>query len=141
MGQPEFRLPLTIAGAVALPIAVCLYGWTAEFVLPLPYMLVCTALIGCTLLLSYLPLVSYVVDAFGLFSASAMTGMIVLRCLASTFLPLAMSPLVQRFGYGLGFSILCGATLLLVPVPVLIMWHGARWRQHSKFSRDGGMAQ
>lgn len=141
IGRPEFRLPLAVAGAVLLPAATCTYGWTAELALPFPFVLITTALIGFSLLLAYLPLVSYVVDAFGLFAASAMTGMIVLRCLMSTFLPLAVSPLVETFGYGWGFTILCVASLLLVPVPLMIMRFGHRWRQLSVFTREETLAQ
>ena len=79
---------------------------------------------------------SYVVDAFGLYSASAMTALIVTRCLVGTFLPLTTGPLVARFGWGGGFSILGGVSLCLAPIPVLVLRYGAVWRQWSVYSRD-----
>lgn len=127
---------MVVFGAFTLPLAVGLYGWAAELRLPLPVLLLSVGLIGFTLLLAFLPLSAYVVDSFGLFSASAMTGIIVTRCLMGTFLPLTMQPLVDSFGYGWGFSILSLACLCLAPIPVLIMKYGGKWRQRSQYTRD-----
>ncbi|KAF2258959.1 MFS general substrate transporter [Lojkania enalia] len=135
-GKPEHRLPLAVIGAFALPLSLMMYGWTAHLHLPVPLLLASVSLLGLTLLLIMIPLSAYVVDAFGLFSASAMTGVIVTRCLMGTFLPLAASPLAQRFGYGWGFTFLAMASLALAPIPVFILRYGYAWRQRGKFTRD-----
>ncbi|KAK0704564.1 major facilitator superfamily domain-containing protein [Lasiosphaeris hirsuta] len=134
-GLPEYRLPLAIVGAFTMPLATLAYGWIAEFQLPLPFMLLSISLLGTTLMLSMIPLMSYVVDAFGLFSASAMTGVIVMRCLAGTFLPLATGPLVDSFGYGWGFTVFAALALCIAPIPIVIFRYGEKWRQYSKYSR------
>ncbi|RYP89514.1 hypothetical protein DL770_004384 [Monosporascus sp. CRB-9-2] len=77
IGQPEYRLPPVIAGGFLLPVVIVLYGWVPELRLPLPYSLLSVVLMGTTLMLGFLPLMTYVVDAFGLYSASAMTALIV----------------------------------------------------------------
>ena len=135
VGQPEFRLPIAIVGALTMPIATAMYGWVAELALPLPWLLFSLAFLGCTLMLALIPLMAYVVDAFGLWSASAMTGIIVARCLVSTFLPLATAPLVENYGYGWAFTIFAGLCLILAPIPILVMRYGVRWRQLSVYSR------
>ncbi|KAH6627505.1 major facilitator superfamily domain-containing protein [Chaetomium tenue] len=136
VGKPEFRLPLAIIGGFALPITVAAYGWAAHFRLPLVLLLFCVCAMGTALMLATIPVMAYVVDAFGLFSASAMTGIIVTRCLMSTFLPLASAPLVERWGFGWGFSVLAGLSLLLAPIPVVMLRYGERWRRGSRYSRD-----
>ena len=136
IGQPEFRLPIVIVGGFTLVPAVALYGWSAELRLPLPVMLLSVGLVGMTLMLAFLPLSAYVVDAFGLYSASAMTGLIVARCLMGTFLPLATTPLVERFGYGWGFTVLAAVSLALAPIPVVLLRYGEQWRQGCKYTRD-----
>lgn len=133
--NPEYRLPLTILGGILLPAATMLYGWTAAFHLPVPILLFCVALLGFTLLLTIVPVSAYVVDAFGEFAASAMTGVIVLRCLAGTFLPLTVEPLVERLGWGGAFTWLGGASFVLATIPVVILWKGERWRQGCQFTR------
>jgi MFS family permease len=135
IGQPEFRLPLAIIGAFTIPFAVALYGWVAHLHLPLPLLLFSIGFVGCTLILATLPLSAYVVDAFGLYSASAMTGFIVARCLMGTFLPLATTPLVEAFGYGWGFTVLGLVNLSVAPIPLVVMKYGAHWRYKSKYTR------
>ncbi|KAH8898348.1 major facilitator superfamily transporter [Thozetella sp. PMI_491] len=136
IGGPEFRLPLVIVGGTLLPLVVSLYGWAAELRIPLPFLLLSLGLMGSSLMLAFLPLMAYVVDAFGIYSASALTAVIVSRCLMGTFLPLATQPLVERFGYGWGLTLMGSAQLALLPIPVLVMRYGLRWRQKSKYSRD-----
>lgn len=136
VGHPEYRLPLVIAGGFLLPLVVAMYGWTAEAQLPLPVMLVSVALMGASLMLGFLPLTAYIVDAFGMYSASAMTAVIVTRCLVGTFLPLLTEPLVERIGYGLAFTVLAALSLSLAPIPVFIMRYGQKWRQNSTYTRQ-----
>jgi hypothetical protein len=137
VGQhPEYRLPLAILGGFGLPVVVALYGWIAQTRPPLPVMLVCLGLMGTFLLLAFLPLTAYVVDAFGLYAASAMTALIVSRCLVATFLPLVTGPLVDRLGYGWGFTVMGGWSLCLAPIPVLVFVHGARWRRRSAYTSE-----
>jgi MFS family permease len=136
VGKPEFRLPLAIIGAFTLPLTVGAYGWVAELRLPLVFLLLSVSCMGTTLMLGMLPVTAYVVDAFGLYSASAMTSVIVTRCLMSTFLPLATPALVDAFGYGWGFMAFTGLGLLLAPIPVLMLRYGAHWRRSSKYTRE-----
>lgn len=136
VSKPEFRLPLSIVGAFLLPIAVLLYGWIPQLHLPLTLLLLAVAFLGSALMLAMIPMMTYIVDAFGLYSASALTGVMVTRCMMGTFLPLTTAPLVEVFGYGWGFSVLAGVSFLMAPIPILIMRYGSRWRQFSKYSRE-----
>lgn len=136
-GRPEDRLPLVILGGFSLPLAVMFYGWAAHMQLPLPAFLLSVLLVGFTLSFAFMPLSAYVVDAFGLYSASAMTALIVTRCLMGTFLPLAAVPLIERFGNGLGFSALGAVGLAVAPIPVLVFKYGHDWRQRSAFCKGG----
>ncbi|KAI1073964.1 MFS general substrate transporter [Whalleya microplaca] len=136
VGQPEYRLPLLILGAFTLPFAIALYGWIARWHLPLPILLICVAMVGITLMLGFLPLHAYVVDAFGLYAASGMTAVIVTRALMGTFLPLTAEPLVEKFDYGWGFTILGAVNLSLAPIPIFVYRYGSIWRQRSKYTRE-----
>lgn len=86
---------------------------------------------GATLLVM-IPLSAYVVDACGVYSASAMTGVIVMRCLMGTFLPLGEAPLIETFGYGWGMTMFGLLSLCLAPIPVLVMRYGEKWRRGSE---------
>lgn len=136
VGHPEYRLPFVIAGGFLLPIVVVLYGWVAQLRGPLWLCLVSVALLGATMMLGFLPITAYVVDAFGLYSASAVTAIIVTRCLMGTFLPLATAPLVEKFGFGWAFTILGGLSLSLAPIPCFVYRYGYQWRQRGKYTKD-----
>ena len=97
-----------------------MYGWAAQTQLGFVWSLVSVALLGAGIMLAFLPLTAYVVDAFGLYSASAMTAVIVTRCLMGTFLPLATAPLVDLWGYGWALTALGAVTLCLAPIPVVM---------------------
>ncbi|KND92413.1 putative transporter [Tolypocladium ophioglossoides CBS 100239] len=135
IGLPEYRLPLAIVGAFTLPPAVALYGWCAEYGLPLALLLLSVVWIRLSLMLAFLPLMAYVVDACGLYSASAITGVIVIRCLAGAFLPLTTTLMVEHVGYGLGFTVLGALSLVLALVPVAVLRYGSHWRQRSRYTR------
>ncbi|KIW22889.1 uncharacterized protein PV07_11137 [Cladophialophora immunda] len=135
-GQPEYRLPLAIIGGFTLPFMVALYGWAAELRLPLPILILILVLLGNSMMLGFIPLMAFVVDAFKLYSASAMTALIVTRCLMGTFLPLGVEPLVKAMGYGWGFTILCGLSLGTAPIPVLIYRYGSKWRRLSTYTEQ-----
>ena len=136
VGQPEYRLPLVIVGALTMPLTVILYGWSAAVHWPLWVMLMIVGWMGATLMLAFVPWFVYLADAYGVYSASANTGLIVTRCLMGTFMPLAAQPLIRRFGYGYGFTMLGGISLVLAPIPMLVMRYGWKWRQRSKYTRD-----
>lgn len=135
IGLPEHRLPIAIIGALTLPPALALYGWSAEYKLPLVFVLLSVVWIRLSLMLAYVPLIAYVVDACGLYSASALTGIIVIRCLASSFLPLMTTLLAENLGYGWGLTILGAISLDFALIPILMLKYGSQWRQHSHYTK------
>lgn len=133
--RPEHRLPILVFAACLFPIIVALYGWIPYVVWPVALYQLNIAFLGFLMLLIMVPLAGYVVDAFGLYSASAMTMVLIVRCLAGTLLPLAIPPLVDGFGLGPGFLFLGGICLIMAPLPVLVMRYGGKWRQRSSYTR------
>ena len=123
-------------GASTLPIVVALYGWVTQLHLPVMLLLAAVALMGFTILLGIVPIMAYVVDAYGLYSASALTAVLITRCLMGTFLPLATAHLTDAIGYGLGFTILAVICLVTAPIPLLVMLYGNKWRQRSEYTKD-----
>lgn len=135
VGLPEYRLPMAIFGAFLMPPSVALYGWCAHYELPLGLLLTSVICICMSFMLSILPLMSYVVDAYGFYSASALTGVIITRCLAGAFLPLVSTTVVEHFAYGWGFTLLAGISLILALIPLIIFRYGSRWRESSEYTR------
>lgn len=136
IGQPEHRLPLVIVGAVVFPMTVIMYGWSAEYQLHISVLLLSVGIMGTFLMLTFIPVMAYVVDAFGIYSASSITALIVTRCLMGTFLPLAAQPAVRDLGYGWGMSLFAAISVATLPIPVLVLKYGQKWRSFSKYSRE-----
>ena len=134
--QPEYRLPFLIAGAVFMPVAIALYGWIPDSHWPVYLLLLSVAFMGCLLLMISVSLAAYIVDAFGLYSASAMTIVLIARCLGGTLLPLALPPLTDALGLGNGFLVVAGICFVLIPLPIGVMRYGPRWRQNSVYTRN-----
>lgn len=134
--RPEHRLPFMIGGATFLPAVVLLYGWVPHAYWPVGLLLLAVAAFGFSIIMTWVPLASYIVDAFGLYSASALTMVLISRCLGGTLLPLAIPPLVDALGLGYGFLVLAAICLVMVSFPVVIMRYGSRWRQSSAYTRN-----
>lgn len=134
--RPEYRLPFVILGSFLLPLAIAFYGWVPQLHLSVPFLYLAITLFGATLTFCFMPTLTYIVDAFGLYSASALTAMIVTRCLMSTFLPLLANPLIDSFGYGWGFTILAAMMLSMAPIPICLFRYGHQWRQWAKYTKD-----
>ena len=136
MLRPEDRLPFMIGGAFFMPAIVVLYGWAPYAQWPVWLLLLVVASLGFSMIMIMIPLSSYIVDSFGLYSASAMTGLLVARCLGGTLLPLAVPPLTSALGLGYGFLVVAAVSMALIPLPVFVMRYGSHWRQHSEYTRN-----
>ncbi|KAI7623211.1 hypothetical protein KC343_g7392, partial [Hortaea werneckii] len=128
--NPENKLPLVLISALLLPVSILWYGSVAvpshpNNPTPLP-LLLAVILMGFSLLTTIVPLMSYVVDAFTTYSASATTSVLILRCLMGTFLPLTTGPLTDSLGYRGGFAVIAAGCAVLAPVPALVFWFGGR---------------
>jgi hypothetical protein len=133
---PEYRLPFMIAGAAIMPAIVAIYGWAPHAHWPVHTLLLAVGLLGVLLIMISISLSSYVVDAFGIYSASAMTVVLIARCLGGTLLPLTIPPLTRALGLGNGFLVLAATCVVLIPLPMAVMRYGRHWRQKSVYTRD-----
>jgi MFS family permease len=131
--KPEYRLPPLIPGSVVIPIGLFLYGWSAEkhthWIVPI----VGTMFVGLGLLATFMPIQTYLVDAYTLHAASALAAATVLRSLAGCFLPLAGPKMYGALGLGWGNSLLAFIALAMTPISWLFYKYGERIRKSPRF--------
>ena len=131
--KPEYRFPMMMIGAALVPIGLFWYGWTAEkqchYVLPI----VGSGFVGAGLIATFMPIGTYLVDAFTIYAASAMAANTVLRSLAGAFLPLAGPKMYEKLGLGWGNSLLAFIALMLWPVSWMFYRYGERIRKSERF--------
>ncbi|KAI0968594.1 putative bicyclomycin resistance protein [Xylaria arbuscula] len=127
--KPEERLIPLPVGAVLLPGGLFLYGWTAQHHVQWIVPIIGMGLTGAGSIVIFMGILSYLIDAFTIYSASAIAANSVVRSIASAVLPLAGLPLYQRLGVGWGNSVLGFIALTFIPVAILVLRYGGYLRQ------------
>jgi hypothetical protein len=77
---------------------------------------------------------TYLIDAYTIYSASAIAANTVLRSLLGALLPLAGPSMYDALGLGWGNSLLGFIALALVPTPFVFWKYGERIRTSKRFA-------
>lgn len=127
--EPEMRLPISIYFSFFLPITFFWYGWSTYYVTHwiVPVLGLFPFAFGIIGL--YLPLMTYLVDCYPMYAASAVAANTVLRSLAGMLLPLAGPAMYENLGLGWGNSLLGFLCVIMIPVPMLIHRFGSKLRK------------
>jgi len=127
--NPEVRLLPLLPGSLIVPIGLLWYGWSAaaptHWVVPI----IGTSLVGLGTLAIFMPVQSYLIDAFTLYASSAAAANTILRSLLGAFLPLAGPGLYGALGQGWGNTLLAGVALGFTPLAWVIWRFGERIRK------------
>ncbi|KAE9379894.1 MFS general substrate transporter [Stipitochalara longipes BDJ] len=115
--KPEYRLPVMMYGAPFIPVGLFWYGWSVEahthWIVPI----IGSSFVGFGLICIFMPVQTYMVDAFTVHAASALAASSILRSLAGGLLPLAGQKMYANLGLGWGNSLLAFIALAMIPVP------------------------
>ncbi|KAF2496897.1 bicyclomycin resistance protein [Lophium mytilinum] len=122
--KPEYRLPPMIYGSVALPIGLFWYGWSADQHIHWIMPIIGTVFVGMGMLLIFMCTLTYIVDSFALYAASALAANTMLRSVVGAVLPLAGTPMYQALGIGWGNSLLGFIAVALIPLPIVFGKYG-----------------
>ena len=121
--MPKHRLPPIFIGSFTLCVGLFMYGWSAQAHVYWIVPIIGTAFLGFGLVVTMIPIASYLVDTYSIHAASAMCAVIVLRCIAGATLPLVGPPLYKALGLGWGNSVLGFVAFLFVPgILVLLIY-------------------
>jgi hypothetical protein len=91
---------------------------------------------GIAYLLIFMALLNYIVDAYEIFSASAMAAASCSRSILAVALPFATTPMYDRLGIAWACSTLGFIGLLLGVIPFMFLRYGATIRKNSKFCQE-----
>jgi hypothetical protein len=81
-------------------------------------------------------LLNYIVDAYEIFSASAMAAASCSRSVLAVALPFATAPMYERLGVGWACGLLGFVSLLLGVIPFMFLRYGAAIRKNSEFCQE-----
>lgn len=91
---------------------------------------------GIAYLLIFMALLNYLVDAYEIFSASAMAAASCSRSLFAVVLPFAARPMYETLGIAWACSLLGFISIALGFIPFMFLRYGDKIRANSKFCRE-----
>ncbi|KAI0836315.1 MFS general substrate transporter [Hypoxylon sp. FL0890] len=131
---PETRLTPTMVASVFLPLGLFWFAWTnypsihwmASISAGVPF--------GFGMVLVFLSIMNYLIDAYTIFAASVLAANSVLRSLFGAAFPLFTTYMYQNLGIHWASSIPAFLALACVPFPFLFYKYGAAIRKRCKFA-------
>ena len=98
--QPEARLPFMQAGMVIGPLGLVMYAWSAQEHVHWAVTLTGAAIFAIGMLMAYLCVQTYLVDAFEEYAASALAGVVIMRSIVGCVFSVIGFQLYKRLDYG-----------------------------------------
>lgn len=131
--KPEFRLPFLLYTSFFAPAGLFIYGWTAQYKVFWIVPILGTCLLSIGMICAFMPIGTYLVDAYTAYAASAMAANTVLRSLGGALLPLAGRRMYAQLGYGWGNSLLAFISMAFIPLIWLLIKYAERIRTSPRF--------
>ncbi|CAM1501923.1 Fc.00g039070.m01.CDS01 [Cosmosporella sp. VM-42] len=132
--EPEFRLPPAIAGSVAVPVGIFMFGWSTypwvHWIVPI----IGSAIFGAGTLLVFSGIFTFLVDAYPQYAASALAANAFVRCAFAAAFPLFGNQMYNKLGYQWASSLLAFLTVAMMPFPYLFFRYGKKIRAKSRFA-------
>lgn len=133
---PESRFPIVMIGSVAVPIGLFWFAWTNY---PSIHYLVSIAAgvpFGFGMVLVFLGIMNYLIDAYTIFAASVLAANAVLRSLFGFAFPLFTTQMYASLGIHWASTIPAFLALVCVPFPFLFYKYGAAIRARCRYARE-----
>ena len=136
---PESRLPPVMLAAVCIPIGLFWFAWTNS-----PSIHWMASIAGCVpfgfgVVLIYLGVLSYLIDSYTVFAASALAANAVARSMFGGIFPLFTTYMYDGLGIHWASSIPAFLTVACMPFPFIFYKYGHKIRQKCKYAAESQM--
>ncbi|KAL0951355.1 hypothetical protein HGRIS_008059 [Hohenbuehelia grisea] len=131
---PEYRLEMALYAGPLFTISFFWFAWTSYPSISIWVPLLSGVLMGFSISWIFLPLLTYIIDAYLMAAASALASNTVIRSLAGAGFPLFANQMYKALGTQWASSLLGFIALLLTPIPFVLMRYGPYLRQRSKYA-------
>ncbi|QPC77518.1 hypothetical protein HYE68_008270 [Fusarium pseudograminearum] len=133
--EPEDRLPLAMVGGVAFAITMFWFAWSAEYnsihwIVPT----IAGTLLATSLMLIFVAYLTYLVDVYLMYAASAIAANTIIRSACGAAAPLFTNQMFSALGIGGGGSLIGGVATILAVIPFWFYKYGKQIRIRSKFA-------
>ncbi|KAL3423626.1 major facilitator superfamily transporter [Phlyctema vagabunda] len=133
---PEARLPLSMVGSIFLPVGLFWFAWTNYNSIHWSVCIIGTAPFGFGMVLVFLSIMNYLIDAYVIYAASVLAANSVLRSLFGAAFPLFTSQMYKNLGIHWASSVPAFLALACVPFPFLFYKYGAAIRMKCKYAAE-----
>ncbi|PLN83849.1 MFS multidrug transporter [Aspergillus taichungensis] len=132
--SPEMqRLPLSCIAGPCLTISLFWLAWTAKRSVHWTAPVLSGLLFGLGYQTIFISLLTYVTDAYRIYSASALAASVILRSIVGALFPLAAGPLYESLGVEWATSVVGFISVACVPIPMVFLYAGPWIRKRSRF--------
>lgn len=132
--SPEMqRLPLSCIAGPCLTISLFWLAWTAKRSVHWIAPVLSGLLFGLGYQTIFISLLTYVTDAYRIYSASALAASVILRSIVGALFPLAADPLYASLGVEWATSVVGFISVACVPIPMVFLYAGPWIRKRSRF--------
>lgn len=133
---PEARLQAAMIGSVALPIGLFWFAWSDQPSIHWMVSITAGVPFGFGMVLVFLSIMNYLIDAYTIFAASVLAANSVLRSLFGAAFPLFTTQMYDRLGIHWASSIPAFLALACVPFPFIFYRYGPAIRERCKFPAE-----
>ena len=131
---PEARLTGAMVGSIALPVGLFWFAWTNSVSIHWMVSIAAGVPFGFGMVLVFLSVMNYLIDAYTIFAASVLAANSVLRSLFGAAFPLFTSQMYDALGIHWASSVPAFLALACVPFPFLFYKYGPAIRKRCKFA-------
>jgi hypothetical protein len=136
IAAPEARLPPAFIGSIAIPVGLFWFAWTNSPSIHWIVSIMASAPFGFGIVLVFLSIMNYLIDAYLVYAASVLAANSVLRSLFGAAFPLFTSYMYANLGIHWASSVPAFLALACVPFPFLFYKYGAAIRKRCKFAAE-----
>ena len=129
IAPPEVRLKSAMAGGIAVPVGLFWFAWTNYPSIHWVSSVMAGAPFGFGMIVIFLAITSYLIDAYTIFAASVLASNSVLRSLFGFAFPLFTQYMYQSLGIHWASSVPAFLALACVPAPFILYKYGAAIRK------------
>ncbi|KAH7374174.1 major facilitator superfamily domain-containing protein [Cadophora sp. MPI-SDFR-AT-0126] len=133
---PEQRLVPAMVGSFFLPVGLFWFAWTNGRSVHWIVSVIGTVPFGFGMVLVFLSIMNYLIDAYTIYAASVLAAASVLRSLFGATFPLFATPMYRNLGIHWASSVPAFLALVCVPFPFLFFKYGPAIRSRCKYAAE-----
>ena len=131
----ESRLLFAMWSAPLVPIGLFWMAWTCYSSISIWSPIMASVVIGAGIISIFLSAYMYIIDAYEVYAASALTFVALVRYLAAGGMTVVGVPMYENLGTHYSLTILACISAAAVPIPYVLYRWGPKLRQKSKYAQ------